>query len=296
MDLINWPSLERFLQKQTEHKRNKLVQMMHNWQNTGAQKIQFLPKVDGVTVGDMTIGECPVGCGQTEHAMHYVHCPEVTMRQCREAENRRVSKQLGKCHTYKGIISVITKAIVQLETSADLEFEIRDFRGEEGHWLALAIQDQAKIGWIDMLQGFISAHWGKCQDSHLRHQGLLTRKVNADTWSVKFLATLIDLPMNCWQRRNDILHGKECDKQRKRMLERCKKTVRKLYGHARNLRKPEDKEIFKVPKYKRLKQGLVGLRRWIEVAETTIRCNREEQAKNTLDLWLSSRSGAPHNP
>lgn len=292
---IDWEAMSAFLSRQSAHQRNKLTQMMHNWQNTGYQKLQFIPDTDGVDK-DESIADCPIGCGIMEYALHYLHCGETSMVNYRRQARTQMSKDLHKIGTYQGIISVIIKATLQLETNDEMEFEIREFRGPEGILLGNAIREQSTISWMPLLQGFMSNNWKKCQHCYMERNGLIDRKHRAEIWAPKFLGILTEYTMNCWHRRCDILHGKEEDEHRIIILDKCKKRTKKLYAQSKRLTRSKDKDVFSIPQYIRMKQGMQGLQKWIAVAEEVIRNHREESAKNTLDHWLINREGLPLNP
>lgn len=58
-----WSAIGAVLKSYTSFKRNKIIQMMYDWQNDGNQKTNFHGE-DGM---------CPA-FNETEHHLHYLQC------------------------------------------------------------------------------------------------------------------------------------------------------------------------------------------------------------------------------
>jgi hypothetical protein len=73
--LIDWRHLDKFLSTQSPIARCKILQSMHNWQNTGKQKLQFdnnMASNISSPLLNTKIDKCPMGCGCTKDAFHYM--------------------------------------------------------------------------------------------------------------------------------------------------------------------------------------------------------------------------------
>jgi hypothetical protein len=78
---VDWVALGKFLKRRHPIERCKIVQTMHDWQNTGSQKEQFLQSQEGNYIhandaeGPISysrVAECPFHCGYDESPFHYM--------------------------------------------------------------------------------------------------------------------------------------------------------------------------------------------------------------------------------
>ena len=92
--------------------------------------------------------------------------------------------------------------------------------------------------------------------------------------------------MDCWNVRNEAIHGKEIEETRKKRMERIKGIVKGIYKKRIEMRGTRYYRIFKMPLKKRLKMGVQANTIWIGMAEESLRLHREMQTKNTIDRWL----------
>ena len=99
--MIDWEGILYVLKKAGPIKKNKLIQVLHNWQNVGRQKKFRDAKLDkDVTPAPMpteeekTIYMCPNGCGETEGNLHYVHYQDKTVIKKRGEVRERFNKKL----------------------------------------------------------------------------------------------------------------------------------------------------------------------------------------------------------
>jgi hypothetical protein len=76
LEIVDWRAMEKFLLTQSPTSRCKILQSMHNWQNTGYQKSQFQAASHDSTssaVVDPSVEKCPLGCGACELPFHYMY-------------------------------------------------------------------------------------------------------------------------------------------------------------------------------------------------------------------------------
>ena len=70
---IDWEALGEIMKKYPQYQKNKMIQIMYDWQNVGFQK-ELLQQSDG---------RCP-GCPEKETHLHYLVCENKTMKQARK--------------------------------------------------------------------------------------------------------------------------------------------------------------------------------------------------------------------
>jgi hypothetical protein len=111
-----------------------------------------------------------------------------------------------------------------------------------------------------------------------------------------FTTELVSYTIDCWQHRNDKLHGALeilQDTQQKKLLH---KRVRKLYTASSVLTRTDDRRYFQMPCRLRLKQRIVTLETWADTVGLIIKRHRERTARETLVTWIKQRPGVTHSP
>ena len=211
--------------------------MLHNWQNVGRQKGKFRDaKLDKdvipapmPTEEEKTIHLCPNGCGETEGNLHYVHCQEKSAIKKRGEARARFGNKLKKIRTDEGIISTATYVLTKIGRNKTISIDGSDLREGNRTKLRKVLDGQHKIGWREMIQGFIYKGWADHQDTHYRHLGLNNRYYNKKRWKRIFLESLLEYGNECWKERNNAIHGDTIKDGRVLRLERLKNQVKELY-------------------------------------------------------------------
>jgi hypothetical protein len=170
LKLVDWICVEKFLKKQTPISRCKIVQMMHNWQNTGSQKEKFL---EAEFHGNLTskiqdekcsrVSKCPLGCNQTEVPFHFMQCNKDVMYESRDVELLNMEKALIKLKTAPSLQEAIIQGIRCWtdDVEYDLDSESHELLFSEAHTYLL--ERQGQIGWESFLKGYLAKDWGHIQ-------------------------------------------------------------------------------------------------------------------------------------
>ena len=122
------------------------------------------------------------------------------------------------------------------------------------------------------------------------------KRPTIEGWKKTFATELISYSIDCWQHRNDKLHGALDilhDTQHRKLLH---KRVRQLYKESSILTRPDDKRYFHMPCRLRVKQRHVTLETWADTVGLIIIRHRERTARETLDTWIMQRPGTTHSP
>jgi hypothetical protein len=118
---VDWIAMEKFLNTLSPIVRCNTIQLMHNWQNTGSQKLQFhnaLHKgvnphsVDGSNSTALRDSQCPLGCGCLEEPFHYIQCTVDTMFEAREKGLSTLKQGLEKLKTAPTLIEVFLREFI----------------------------------------------------------------------------------------------------------------------------------------------------------------------------------------
>ena len=193
--------------------------------------------------------------------------------------------------TSRPIMSLIGYILKSISTNMPIEWNINELKLDEDAPLARALEGQKKIGWTAMCQGFFHKAWAETQHDQYKKLGVNTRYLNIGRWKRMMSNIMGEYCLDCWGRRNEIIHGTMIPDSRIKQLDRLRKQVKALYGKKRLLRARKNKAIFELPLKKRLKMGLQSTKIWVGMAEEVIRMDRENAIKNTIDHWLHDRQG-----
>lgn len=91
------------LQKLSPINKNRVIQVLHDWQNVGQQKGRFRDarlgkQVDPplqATVEEVAIHMCQYDCGELEDPLHYVRCKNETASKIRDKLRKKVMRKLN---------------------------------------------------------------------------------------------------------------------------------------------------------------------------------------------------------
>ena len=291
---IDWEAVDNLLRKTTPLQKNRLMQMMHNWQNVGAQKGKMRDSRLGknlipppqLTMEETDIHLCPNGCGENEENMHYVRCQDDKFKKQRDSLRREMIVKLKKARTEDNIVSIMNYIVKKISNDNTIDIEEKDLSEREVTNLRRAIVGQDKIGWKAMLQGFVHEAWAIEQDKYFRRMGWNKRTHNKQGWRQKLLQALTEYTKACWKMRNESIHGDNKKEGRTIRLKLLQGQVEKLYKRKRELNGKQARLLYAIPLVKRLKYGVQALTLWIGKVEEVLKLNREQAEKYTIRRWL----------
>ena len=140
LECIEWEGIESTLKPTSPLRRTKLIQMLHNWQNVGAQKGKFRDariKINSdnplpPTEEEITCHLCPEGCGEEERELHYLHCPTTAAKEKRSRSAHKAMSRLKKIKTHEGITSIVGMILTKVgdDEKVELTQELRNEIGD----------------------------------------------------------------------------------------------------------------------------------------------------------------------
>ena len=291
---IEWEGIEAMMRSANPIRRTRLLKMLHNWQNTGKQKRIMRDarlKLDSDNPLQPTEEEkhcelCPEGCGEEERELHYLHCPAKLAIASRVLLIRKVLRRLKVLRTYEGITSTVGHILDRISRRGTIALEQGSYHRDGRMSLEEVMKGQELIGWNEFCQGYCHKGWARIQGKHYKSTGVKSRALNIERWKKMFCTILGEFCMDCWNVRNEAIHGKEIEESRKKRMERIKGIIKGIYKKRNEIRGTRYYRIFKMPLKKRLKMGVQANTLWIGMAEESLRLHREMQTKNTIDRWL----------
>jgi hypothetical protein len=190
LESVDWVGLQKFLKTQSPISRCKILQSMHNWQNTGYQKRQFSLSSAGHNQCSDTgnVERCPLGCGHVEHPFHYMYCQEQEeMSIQQDKELLTIKKELGKLKTAPSLKEAILEgphAILD-HTEYELDENSNPLLFDDAH--SCLLQKQSAIGWEYFMKGFMTKEWGIIQGQYYQYTQLNSRTYTSKQWVVHLL-------------------------------------------------------------------------------------------------------------
>ena len=150
-----------------------MLQLMHDWQNVGAQKKKFNDARDNtkrsnkpaITQIQRDEEQCPAQCGEIETSLHYMRCTADRMKKERSRLLIQCRATLSRLDTHPGIIdSAIWCMILKFSDRAmvtEYSLKLRQWK-QETDFVTLLLNQQ-KIGFNSFLKGFIARDWTMIQ-------------------------------------------------------------------------------------------------------------------------------------
>jgi hypothetical protein len=282
--------------------RCKIVQTMHDWQNTGSQKEQFLQSQESNcihaqdaegTASYARVAECPFHCGYDESPFHYMQCNSKILSDARELGIEKLEKFLYKMHTSPPLLEAILHGILCWETMTEFELtaETHPMLFDIPH--SQLLRNQHKIGWDKFVKGFLTKDWGMLQCRYYRSQQLPNpRKFTRQTWTHNLLLQLHIYRHRIWMVRNETLHGGVTKEQKSVSRTQMTNEVKALYRKNRRRIPVRERSLFHLPLRFRLKQGQQQLQLWIKRAKLMFDKYEVDHVTNDQNTritnWLSN--------
>ena len=168
---IDWTGLEQHLSSLTLNWRFSLLQLIHNWQNTGQQK-ELFERGKGKPILNQKLQSlkedeivklllCPFHCGEREVHLHYIECKSAKATKKRNDLVHRFQKILENYKVHEGIIRLLLWGINWYQHKDIPTICLLDGKGND--MIQQAIKEQTLIGWGKLRRGFISSRWAVAQ-------------------------------------------------------------------------------------------------------------------------------------
>jgi hypothetical protein len=125
-----------------------------------------------------------------------------------------------------------------------------------------ALQEQAAIGWPQLLQGRWSKQW---QLIHMQtHTTPANSRKKPEHWSHAILKTVWENCFNMWQNRKKDRHGHDAATAAAAEREQLQREMTQLYGWQPFLAKHKQ-HIFQIPLHEMIQKPTSSLHNWIQL-------------------------------
>ena len=216
LEIIDFDAFSRYMKSLPNQRRTNVIKYIHNWQNTGRQKQNFLrakkKDIDDDEAWETT--KCPHRCGKLETEQHYLKCTA-----CPHHQNKR-HHLLGLKNWMTKSLTLLPLQILLLRALTDWlhgrQVRTHDIKETDTCHISIkeALAEQELIGWNHFLKGRISKKWAIIQNNcyaRMRQRSesnnltpILTY-LDGKWWTKKLIAHTIYMCLNLWQIRNEAL-------------------------------------------------------------------------------------------
>ena len=147
MDMIDWQTLEKYMNTVPNNKATNLVKLMHGWQfTTGRQTLMRTEEADEDT--DMANGECPLGCGCREDDHHYLVCQKQPGATQMQREVKALKDSLDHSDTHPDMAKIIVRSYGRERTIPTMDHTHTTTGNDQGHFLRTAEDRmEASLSW-----------------------------------------------------------------------------------------------------------------------------------------------------
>ena len=292
--IIDWDGLYHFLKKIGILKRLKMLQLMHNWQNVGAQKKKFndaranttKSTTPHITRLQRDEEKCPAQCGELETPLHFMTCKADKMKSERSQLLVNLRTTLSRLDTHPGLIDSAIWCILHFsDKNMATDYAQKLEQWKETTDFETLLRNQKNIGSQSFLKGFITKDWAMIQRKYWNNDPKKRHRING--WTPSFIQAITEVTIGMWIYRNELLHGNTQLETRTRRRQRLQSRIDELYREKEKLFLPADLKVFRKPARFRKKQGPQQMELWIGLAEDTLAIYDTKRRDNPLIRWLT---------
>ena len=303
LETIALQSLGTCIKSYKQDKQLALLQLIHNWQNTGRQKQKFLQsRIDQqqrqmqeaelklLKKEIIQIAQCPMRCGKVENHLHYLECEHTETRQKRTVLINKMKANLTAKNVYGPIISYMVNGLLWKEEQKKYQYKIRMTRAD--YVIDKALAEQYDIGWKNIRRGLISKNWIIAQQLHI-DDSKATEKYD---WGKTIIEQVLIVSWEMWIWRNKVLHGPSKTDTENEKRELLLQKVDHYFDRLKNITNTtttDTIEIFGtnrgIMKNKIKKRDNDWIEAWIKIAEEMV-VKMEKRDTNTIDKWIIRES------
>ena len=210
--MIDWTGMQHYLKSLPFIKRLSILQMIHNWHNTGQQNELFAKNdtayknIQDLKLQNLAndhikqISNCPFQCGGKETHVHFLECKAPQVEVARRKLIKDFKSTCQKQNIHESIIHLILWGLQWINNKQVPTCHLLD--GSLNREIQAAIQEQTEIGWNKMRQGFLSSRWAKAQHIYTNDHNQTTR----NNWSRIITSKVLEPSWTMWNEQNTALH------------------------------------------------------------------------------------------
>jgi hypothetical protein len=293
-NLVDWEAFNTYMGRLSASKRAKIIKLQHDWQNTGHQKGQFLRSAgdhDSAAIQE----QCPMGCGNTETALHYLICPQIADKSETWRGMKGIKMWLKNNDTDPALVAVLMRIMRHYLEGTPEKLDVWNFTREaKKSDLENLVQDQKALGWKSIFQGRLCTRWRNMQTKHYKTSHTPRPKYKTGNWwAAGIIQHLIFFTLNSWQLRNNHLHKDKKLQEYNILRQKLIGEMERWYSRANNLG-ASFRKYFRLPELQRKTHSVKQLQSWL--ATLNEQCNyRRRRSGNKRSGMSDGRRGRQDN-
>jgi hypothetical protein len=266
--LINWQIQQRVLTTYSSNDQRRILKMVHSWLPTYARLHRE---------NQTTNPRCPLCNYRSETSLHIFRCKHPRQQEL-YGKITHYLKEDGKTTGSTVINHVITVALENTSNPTTLKMEkTGDVNIDK--W----IQDQAQIGWEQILYGQTPKSLEKVLDTYFRSKANSTGQETGAKWIKRLIHKIWDTFLQLWLQRNEIIHGKQEGNQSLREQQFLEARVSRCYEYQYKLQAEDRGKIFYKSLEEMLGEDARYLKAWIKLCERIIRVYKKENTEKSRE-------------
>jgi len=237
--------------------------------------------------------QCPSCSEPIETQWHMVCCP-ADDRALWRTETINAVRQRCQLSDTSNVLSHILRFALDRVLS-DSGVPIEDLVSQHDESYRALLEDQALIGWEQLLLGRFSKLWIPTQDAYVEaREDVRPNKINhGESWLRGIVKVIFKQMHVLWLLRNSARHGRDAEEQSLRRLDYLRARTEYLYSR-RHLCRPCDAEAAFYPslvEHFHRTNTVQGMENWISMYEGLVEASIEAQSALSLDLPLDGGVG-----
>ena len=251
LHLIYWDGIKSAMQRSTQNQRRSAIKLMHRLWATNSE----MNKRDNSH--DSRCSRCST---LREDFYHIFRCP--SSETLHYSSQHSLRQFLKARHVAPLMSTVLIHGIHTWLTNSSDTFPFH-LHPQDSFLVQLrqAYDDQALIGWHNLLRGRLASSWLKTHDIYLQSRQLHPRY--ASTRLAPYLVLhLWDLSRSYWKKRNEDIHGATRQESQKTQQERLFAKIREAYSTQEDFTATDREILFTTSLDQRLKMSLASLVHW----------------------------------
>ena len=302
INMIAFEDIGEYLKSKKPEQQLSLLQLIHNWQNTGEQKEKFLHsklQQQQITTEDEIqmakeelkhAAQCPMKCGERETHLHFMTCKNEQAHRYKKQLIETCKKHLTKKNIYTPITSLLINGLNWTDDHKLPTYSIRMTRADI--LISKAIDEQTNIGWSNLRRGMISKQWIIAQQIFIDE----TKAIERYNWGKLIIGQILNVSWGMWEWRNKILHGiskKDLAREKKALMHQKVDNIYKKLCNGQYTQTNKTLNIFgenrNAMKKTIKKRDMEWIESWISMAEEEL-AGMDKRDKNTIDSWIIRES------
>ena len=216
MEWIDWTAIKRVYRGYGKYKRCKVTKAVYQQWHT-----MRIAKRNGLA----TSAKCPICREKEETWMHVLQCKDPNRSvECKE-RLQQIKKLLEQMKTHPILQNRLMVVLIQLTSDYPITLPKSTHQNK---YVDRVFREQEKIGFDNMMRGFLTQRFAAVQDKYYRDNKLDGRYHNGQRWTQRLITALHDFLTTMWNFRCEQVQQKEAGTLDVRMRERAHQLLYKL--------------------------------------------------------------------